>query len=116
MNLADLYDDVCTMTSSMQTPEVERQFLSSLKMVVYDLNQRVNESVIPPTFVSAVNIGFEDYCDSCFLAGVKYYGQRLGAWAQDPDSESYKLYQLELQKVVGRAINAQSDFGTRNEE
>jgi len=116
MNLADLYDDVCTMTMSAPTPAVERTFISSLKMVIHDLNQRLKENVIPPAYVSSIDIGFEDYCDSCFHAGVKYYGQRLGAWAQDPDSESFNLYQAELKKVIGRAIDATSGFATRNEE
>jgi len=116
MNLADLYDDVCSMTMSSQTPGTERTFLAALKMVVNDLNGRLKESVAAPNYVASADIGFEDYCDNVFHAGVKFYGQRLGGWAQDPDNESYNLYQAELRKVIGRAIDADDDFSTRNEE
>lgn len=116
MNLADLYDDICTMTNAAKTPETERSFLSALKMVINDLNGRLGEDIATPEYVDVVDIGFEDYCDNVFHAGVKYFMQRLGGWAQDPDVESFNFYQAELRKVIGRAIAADSDFTTRNEE
>lgn len=115
MNLADLYDDILTTTNGANTPDTEKAFLSALKMVINDLNGRLKESVVAPTYVSSVDIGFEDYCDNVFHAGVKYWMQRFGGWAQDPDTESYNFYQAELRKVIGRAIDADDDFTTRNE-
>jgi len=115
MNLADLYEDVLSTMDAANTPETERSFLSALKMVVNDLNGRLKTSIVAPTYVTTVEIGFEDYCDNVFHSGVKFFMQRMGGWAQDPDTESYNFYQAELRKVIGRAIDASEDFTTRNE-
>ena len=116
MNVQDLYDEILTTTSGANTPEMERAFLAALKRVVNDLNYKLRETVTAPTYVSNEDIGFEAYCDNTFHPGVKFYMQRMGAWAQDPDAESYNFYQTELRRTVGYAINADTTFLTRNEE
>jgi len=116
MNLADLYDEILTTTTGANTPETEKTFLAALKYVINDLNGRLKESISAPTYVSNTDIGFESYCDNVFHAGVKYHMQRLGGWAQDPDTESWNFYQAQLRKVIGRAIDAETDFPTRNQE
>lgn len=116
MNVLDLYDEICTTTNAANTPEMERAFLAALKRVVNDLNYKLRETVIAPIAVDNEDIGFEAYCDNTFHPGVKFYMQRMGAWAQDPDAESYNFYQTELRRTVGYAINADTTFLTRNEE
>jgi len=115
MTVEDLYSDTISAFGLGNTPDNERLFLSSLQSVVTALNRKLNLSVTAPTEIDSSDIGFESYCDAVFYAGVKYYLQRLGRFAQDPDSETSTLYNLELSMVIGAAIAANEDFETRNQ-
>jgi hypothetical protein len=116
MKVDDLYASVRSAFSMANTQENESLFLASLRSVVVTLNARLGESIQAPTEIGADEIGFESYCDGVFYAGVKYYLQRLGRFAQDPDMETKHLYESELAMVIGAAITADGDdFETRNQ-
>jgi hypothetical protein len=115
MNVAELYAEMLTTTGSMNTQETEKAFLMSLKKVVGDLNVKLKEQIIAPDRITNTDVGFEDYCDNVFHPGVKFYMQRDGGWAQDPDSESYTFYQKQLSQVIASAITANDNFLTRSQ-
>lgn len=115
MRVDDLYSDTIGAFSLGNTPDNERLFLSALASVVVALNRKLLTSVSAPTEISSDDIGFESYCDAVFYAGVKYYLQRLGRFAQDPDAETAALYKDELNRVIGSAILDDDDFETRNQ-
>jgi len=115
MKIDELYVEILNTTGAARTQDTEIIFLASLKKVINDLNNKLGESIAAPTSISGTDIGFEDYCDNVFHPGVKFYMQRDGAWAQDPDNESYGFYRQALRTVVGNAINADSGFKTRNQ-
>lgn len=116
MNVAELYEDMLATTNAANTPTMETAFLSALKKVVADLNHRLRETIASPDYISNEDVGFESYCDNVFHPGVKFYMQRSGQWAQDPDNESYQFYQMRLREVIGFAITDAEEFLTRNEE
>jgi hypothetical protein len=116
MNVLDLFEEVRAATNAGGTKGFEVAFLSALKKVVSDLNRKLVETIVAPDSLDPVEIGFEDYCDNVFHPGIKFYMQRAGQWAQDPDGESRNFYEMELRKVIGAAIDAETDFKTRNQE
>jgi hypothetical protein len=116
MNVLDLFEEVRASTNAGGTKGFEVAFLSALKKVVSDLNRKLVETIVPPETLDSVEIGFADYCDNVFHPGIKFYMQRAGQWAQDPDGESRNFYEMELRKVIGAAIDADTAFTTRNEE
>jgi len=116
MNVLDLFEEVRAATNAGGTKGFEVAFLSALKKVISDLNRKLKESIAAPETLDPAEIGFDDYCDNVFHPGIKFYMQRAGQWAQDPDGESRNFYEMELRKVIGAAIDADDDFKTRNEE
>jgi len=115
MKTDELYDEMLTTLGAMNTPETEKMFLMSLKKVVSDLNRKLKEDVVSPTRIDSNDIGFEAYADNVFHSGCKFYMQRDGGWAQDPDAESFGFYENQLRKVIGAAISANDSFLTRNQ-
>ena len=115
MKIDELYADILATMGSRNTPDMENAFLSALKRVVQDLNQKLRENIAAPDTITSAEIGFEDYADNTFHPGVKFYMQRSGAWAQDPDQESNQFYRLQLRQVIGYAIAADDDFKIRNQ-
>ena len=115
MKVDELYAEILATTGSMNSPDTEQIFLMSLKKVVNDLNRRLKEHVIAPEYISPAEIGFPEYCDNVYHPGVKFYMQRDGGWAQDPDTESYSFYEQQLRRVIGYAISEDTDFPTRNQ-
>lgn len=115
MKTAELYDEMLTTLGAMNNPETEKMFLMSLKKVVSDLNRKLKEDIVAPTRIDGNDIGFEDYADNVFHSGCKFYMQRDGGWAQDPDQESYGFYRNQLNRVIGAAVSANTAFKTRNQ-
>lgn len=115
MNLLDLYADVQSALGAAATQSFENSFLRALYKVVHDLNLKLGESIVSPSQIISQDIGFEDYCDNVYFPGIKFYLQRGGGWAQDPDTESVQFYERELRKVIGHKMYADDTFATRNE-
>ena len=115
MKTDELYAEMLATTGARNTPDMENAFLSALKKVVQDLNSKLGESIVAPDVIDSTDMGFEDYCDNVFHPGAKFFMQRSGAWAQDPDVESVNFYQAELRQVIGAAIAADTDFQVRNQ-
>ena len=115
MKTDELYEEIRSAMGLMNSRDSEMLFLMSLKKVVNDLNRKLKETIVAPTSISATDIGFEDYCDNTFFPGVKFYMQRDGSFAQDPDAESKAFYDQELRSVIGPAITANSSFKIRNQ-
>jgi hypothetical protein len=115
MKTDELYDNIRRTTGSANTQDTEIAFLDALKKVVSDINRMLGESITAPTQITSTDIGFEDYCDNAFHPGVKFYMQRDGAWAQDPDAESFGFYRRALREAIGDAIAADTGFKTRNQ-
>ena len=116
MNLLDLYEEMGQTMGGGQTSAFEAGFLRALKKVIHDLNMRLGEEIKTPEYIESQDIGFPEYCDNVFHPGIKFYMQRAGGWAQDPDTESRQFYEIELRKVIGHAIYQDDDFVTRNGE
>ena len=115
MTVEDLYSDTISAFGLGNTPDNERLFLSALRSVVTALNRKLGESVVSSSEITSDDIGFESYCDAVFYAGIKYYLQRLGRFAQDPDAETAGLYARELDMVISAKIAADDEFQTRNQ-
>ncbi len=113
MRIDDLYEDIRATNNAMNSREFETAFLRALSSIVVDLNHKLGTSIAAPDEILPSDIGFESYCDNVFHAGIKFYMQRSGEWAQDPDSESYQFYQGHLRGVIGAAILDIDDFQTR---
>ena len=113
MKVDELYADMQTTMGAMHTRQLEQSFLFDLSAVVIDLNRVINDTVDAPTEISSAEIGFAGYCDNVFHPGVKFYMQRSGQWAQEPDPQSYQFYQQQLKATIGPAILEIDDFPTR---
>jgi len=113
MKTDELYADVQRAIGAMSTRNFETAFLGALKYVVQDLNAKLLLEIDVPEEVTSDEIGFPWYCDRVFFPGMKFYMQRQGEWAGEPDSESFQFYQQQLRATVGSAILENEDFATR---
>lgn len=113
MKIDDLYADMMSTMSAQNTRSFEQAFLAALKYVIRDLNKTLRDVIEPPTEISSEDIGFEDYCDNVFHPGVKFYMQRSGQWASEPDPQGWTFYQQQLRNVIASAILEIDDFPTR---
>jgi hypothetical protein len=113
MRIDELFDDVKNAIGAMNTRNFENAFLGSLKYVVQDLNSKLDLEIEVPTEITSDEIGFPWYCDRVFFPGMKFYMQRAGEWAGEPDTESFQFYQQQLRATVGPAIKESTDFATR---
>lgn len=113
MRIDDLYADIMATTGAANTREFESAFLRALASVINDLNNKLGTSILAPDDIDQSDVGFESYADNTFHPGCKFYMQRAGQWAQDPDGESYTFYQQQLRSVIGAAILEIDDFQTR---
>jgi hypothetical protein len=113
MKIDELYSDVRLAMGAMGTREFENAFLGSLKYVIQDLNSKLDLEIEVPEEVTSAEIGFPWYCDRVFFPGMKFYMQRSGQWAGEPDTESFQFYQQQLRATVGPAIQESTDFATR---
>ena len=113
MRIDDLYADIMATTNAADTQPFSTAFIRALSSVITDLNYKLGTSIIAPDEVGPSDIGFETYADNVFHSGCKFYMQRSGEWAQDPDGESYTFYQQQLRGVIGPAILEIDDFETR---
>jgi hypothetical protein len=113
MKVDELYSDVQRAIGAMSTRNFESAFFGSLKYVIQDLNAKLELEIAVPTEIDSSEIGFPWYCDRVFFPGMKFYMQRSGEWAGEPDTESFQFYQQQLRATVGPAIKEATDFATR---
>jgi hypothetical protein len=113
MKVDELYEDVRSAIGAANTRNFENTFIANLKYVVQDLNAKLGLDIDVPADITTEEIGFPWYCDRVFFPGMKFYMQRNGQWAGEPDSESFQFYQQQLRATVGPAILENEEFATR---
>jgi hypothetical protein len=116
MLVDELYSLAQTTLGFANTRDSENTFLIALDQVIVDMNRVLGLSVSSPNIIDGSDIGYESYCNPVYLKGIKFYMQGSGAWAQDADPESFRMYDMTLKNTIASAINANDDFLTRNQE
>ena len=113
MKVDQLYADMQAAMNAQHTRQFEAAFILALKSVVIDLNRTLRDEVAAPEDITSEDVGFPAYCDNVFHTGVKFYLQRSGQWAQEPDPQAFQFYSQQLRACIGPAILEIEDFPTR---
>jgi hypothetical protein len=115
LSVNNVWEDTQYSGNMNDTGESQTQFLRALNSTLNYLTSKTKD-----TFSKVNDIDGTIACDEWFhnavYAGIKFYLQRQGAWAQDPDPESWQFFLTAVSEAIaGNIKDKGANFKTRNQ-